>query len=152
MNNKETLKLSNVTLNWAFLGHKNDKGNYASNKYEVTVIMSAAQAQEIRDTGLSAKQKIKELEDGTFKLTLKSNIEPLVFNKDGIAMTTEEKDKIGNGTVANVMANFYDARGQKFIGLSKVLVKNLVEYNGGSSAADLMDDDTATPDQVLEDD
>lgn len=148
----EQIKLTNVTLNWAFLGHKNDKGDYASGKYEATVILTPQQAAQLKEQNLSAKQKIKETEDGMFKITLKSNKEPVVLNSDGIAMTTAEKDRVGNGSVANMFVTIFETRGQKFAGLGKILVKKLVEYSGSSSAADLMDDDTATSTSELEDD
>lgn len=148
----EQIKLTGVTLNWAFLGHKNDKGDYASGKYEATVIMNAEQAAKIKAVGLSPKQKIKETEDGMFKITLKSNLEPVVYNAQGLQMTTEDKDTVGNGTTANLFVTVFDSRGAKFAGLGAIRIKNLVKYSGGS-ADELADEDDAAPfDTGLEDD
>lgn len=151
MADKEQIILKNVELQWAFLGHKNDKGDYASDKYQVDVLMSSEQADQIASK-ISAKQHFKTTEDGRKKITLKSSQAPLVKGPDGLMWTPEKLDTVGNGTTANVMVNIYNSRGQNFAGLGLMKLKVVKEYHPGNSFAALEDDDDSAPFDVLEDD
>lgn len=150
---KQTLILKQVELYWAFLGHPNTNGDYASGKYEVTLHLTPEQAKAVRDKGLSAKQTMKPIE-GTDKvrLVLKSERAPIVGNKDGIQMTPEELDKIGNGSIANILINFFEVRGQLFAGIGKIRMSKIVEYTAKGSFDDLADDDYQSPVADLVDD
>ena len=141
--NKPTVTLKGVELRWAYLGEPNNKGEYASSKYQVDVILNEAQKAVIDTLPRSKKQSVVALDGddaGRYKVTLKSGIEPRVVNADCIRMTPEELKKVGNGTIANLKVVSYSARGQDFIGLGDMRITSLVEYVT-DSFADLMDDD-----------
>lgn len=148
MNN---IVLRNVEINWPFLGHVNNTPEYGSGKYEITVLLNAEQAAELQGK-ISPKQKIKDTEDGRKRLTLKSTMPPMVKGPDGLIWTPEKLDKVGNGTVANVLVNLFESRGSVFAGLGKVLLKTVKEYQAGNSFADLEDEDTQDGFDGLEDD
>lgn len=154
MTNKDTIKLLGVELAWAFLGKVNDKGNYASGKYEVTVIMSPEQAAKFKEAGIADRQKVKPAKDhdGKYQITLKSKLEPFVYDRTGKPLTTEEKNKIGNGTIANVEATIFEVRGSKFAGINRILIKDLKEYTGGVGAEGLMDEEADLDSSELMDD
>lgn len=147
----EQVKLKHVELNWAFLGHPNDKGDYASGKYEVTVTLTPDQAAELKSKNLSAKQRFKEADGGNFKITLKSSKQPHVFKADGRAMTAEEMDTVGNGSIANVFATIFETRGQLFAGLGDVLVVDHKVYQGGGAKALMDDEDNSAPFELADD-
>lgn len=149
----DKLILRNVKLKWCYLKEPNTKGDYASNKYEITAVLTPEQAAELK-SHINPKQKIKE-KDGELSITLKSTVQPAVKGPDGLMYTPEQMAKIGNGTTANVRVNFYTARGMTFAGLSALKVKNLVEYSGGLSDLDDDDDGVApfdTSSTLLDDD
>lgn len=141
--NKPTVTLKGVELRWAYLGEPNNKGEYASGKYQVDVILNEAQKAIVDTLPRSKKQSIVALDGddaGRYKVTLKSGMEPRVVNADCIRMTPAELKKVGNGTIANLKVVSYSARGQDFIGLGDMRITSLSEYSG-NSFEDLMDDD-----------
>ena len=141
--NKPTVTLKGVELRWAYLGEPNNKGEYASGKYQVDVILNEAQKALVETLPRSKKQNIVALEGddaGRYKVTLKSGMEPRVVNADCIRMTPEELKKVGNGTIANMKVVSYSARGQDFIGLGDIRITSLSEYSA-NSFEDLMDDE-----------
>lgn len=147
----EKIKLKQVELNWAYLGEPNTKGDMASGKYEVTVVMTPEQAAQIKEVGLSPRQKIKENGDGRYKICLKSAKEPFVYTKTGAHMTAEEKKKIGNGTLANLFVTIFEVRGQKFAGLGEILVTSLQVFEGTSATALMDEEDTADTSDLIDD-
>lgn len=149
------VRIFNTKLKWAFLGHPNTKGDYASGRYEVTITLTPEQAEDLRGR-INARQKIKTDKDGDLTISVKSQVKPAVYSADGVLLTPEQCDKIGNGTTANVRINIFQSRGMNFAGLSAIRIKELKEYTGGSGADDLLDEDTKAAQQVasqdLEDD
>lgn len=152
---KETFKVLDVELEWAFLGHKNTKGEYASNKYEVTLIMTPEQAATFKEHGIAERQKVKPAKnhEGMYQITIKSELEPKVYDKTGKPMSTEEKDTVGNGSKANVEVGTFEVKGAKFAGISRIVVKDLKEYHSADDASDLIDPaDADLADDLLQDD
>jgi len=151
MSDKKFVIVKNVELCWAFLAEPNTKGEYASGKYQVDLILNEDQKHLLETLQFSNKQKIKDLGEGRYGVTLKSTVKPQVVDNNKMPMTDEAIGKIGNGTIANVRVVAYETRGATFLGLSSVRVKSLVEYNGGS-INDLFDDDEVPTDSVTDDD
>ena len=139
-----------VQLCWAFLAEPNTKGEYASGKYQVDVVINEDQKALLETLQFSPKQKIKDIGEGKYELTLKSTVKPRVLDKDCLPLSDDLVAKIGNGSVANVKVVAYESRGATFLGLSDIRIKDLVEYTGGS-VADLLDDDE-TIDSIATDD
>lgn len=147
----EYVKLKHVEINWAFLGHKNDKGDYASGKYEVTALLTPEQAALLKEQNLSSKQRFKDADNGLLRVTLKSSVQPHVYHKDGTAMTIEEMDTIGNGSIVNIMVTIFETRGQKFAGLGDVLVVDHKVFSGSGASALMDDEDSAAPTELVDD-
>lgn len=141
---KSTL-LKDVELRWAYLAEPQTRGEFASNKYQVDVVMNKDQAAVVK--GLkNARQTIKDLGNGLYSITLKSNRQPQVVNAKKVVMTADELKSIGNGTKAIVKVGQYKGfKDATFLGLSAVMVTNLVQYAGADAFAeiDVADDDTA---------
>lgn len=137
----EKVVLKNVTIKWPFLAEANTKGDFATNKYEVTVVLSEDQAVDLKGR-ISPKQKIKVDKDNDTVITLKSKLPPRVLNKEGLPMSVEDIKKIGNGSVANIRVSLFECRGSVFAGIDTLLMKEVKEYVKGS-VADLLDEDTA---------
>lgn len=133
----KSITLKDVELRWAHLAEPSTKGEFASNKYEVFVVVDKKQAKELE--GLKASsQDLKELDDGLFGITLKSQRKPQVMNNRKQRLSDDEVKAIGNGTRAIVKANQYVGyKGKIFLGLNAVMVTNLVEYAGGDPFADI---------------
>lgn len=138
----ENLVVKNVKLKWAHLAEPNTQGDYASGKYEVSVTLTAEQAEQVR-AAINARQKIKTDKDGDLVVTLKSSVRPLVTDKAGVAYSTETLKKLGNGTVANVRINLYQSRGMTFAGIGAIRVKEFKEYINKADTSDLADEDMA---------
>lgn len=143
--------IKGVELCWAYLAEPNTKGEYASGKYQVDVVINEDQKALLETLQFSPKQKIKDLGEGKFSVTLKSTVKPRVLDKDCMPMSDETVAKIGNGSIANVKVVAYETRGATFLGLSDIRVKNLIEYTGASSVQELLDDDE-TIDSIATDD
>lgn len=138
----ENIVVKNVKLKWAHLAEPNTQGDYASGKYEVSVVLPADKAEELRGK-INSRQKIKTDKDGDLTITLKSSVKPLVVGPNGVAYTTEQLQKIGNGTIANVRINLYPARGMTFAGIGAIKVKELKEFISKADTSDLDDEDSA---------
>lgn len=149
----DQVKLTDVEIAWPFLAEPNNTGDYASGKYEMTVILTPEQAAKIKEQGIAERQKIKPAKDkdGMFQITLKSSKEPFVYGPTGSPLSFEEKKKVGNGSIANLYVTIFEVRGQKFAGLGKVLIKKLVEYTGGAGAGDLLDNPAIDSSELLDD-
>lgn len=147
----QSITLKNVELRWAHLSQPSTKGEYASGKYEVMVVMDKANAKLVKELK-NSNQDLKELEDGMYGITLKSSKKPRVMNKRKEVMTDDEVASIGNGTKAIIKANQYVGYKSKvFLGLQAVMITDLKEYVGEDPFADIeaLDDDDAP---VSEDD
>ena len=136
---KPYVVLKNVELQWPYLGKPQTKGEYASNKYQTDIVFDKAAKEALESIPHSNKQKIKELDDGRFSLTLKTSSEPFVVDNKKMRLSSEDCDKIGNGSIANVKVISYEARGSNFYGLGAIRIVDLKEYVAGLN--DLFDDD-----------
>lgn len=136
--------LKNVKLKWSYLDKPNSQGEFASNKYQVDVVLDEVNKKLIEGV-MSKRQKLKE-KDGEVTITLKSTVKPRVYTMDkGIKrlMTDAELAQIGNGTVAHVKVNQYNT--QKFgafAGLGAIKIVELKQYSG--------DDDFGDDDDIFE--
>lgn len=142
--------LKNVKLRWAYLDKPQTNGEYASNKYQVDVVLDDVAKKAVE--GLkSNRQKFKE-KDGDTLITLKSSVKPHVYVVDkGIKrlMTDEELKSVGNDTVAHVKVNQYNTQKYgMFAGLGAIKIVELKQYTGDDDFGD--DDDV--PFEVAEDD
>lgn len=146
----KSILLKDVELRWACLAEPQTRGEYASNKYQVDVVFGKDDAKLVKELK-NARQTIKDLGDGLYSITLKSNKKPQVVNKKKIVLTADELKGIGNGTKAIVKATQY--KGYKdaiFLGLQAVMITDLVEYAGADAFADIeVDDDTASDDDDI---
>ena len=132
---KQIHTLKNVELMWVFLAQPQTKGEFASNKYQVDVVLDGENLKTIESLK-SKKQSIKE-KDGIKTITLKSTVKPKVYDATGKLMADEDVAKIGNGTVAMVNVSQYDTgKYGTFVGLSAVKVKKLNMYNGSDVFGD----------------
>ena len=123
----QSITLKDVELRWAHLAEPSTKGEFASNKYEVFVVMNKKQADDVSKLK-SGNQDIKELDDGLYGITLKSSKKPKVMNKRKEYLSDDELKAIGNGTRAIVKANQYVGfKGKVFLGLNAVMITNLQE-------------------------
>lgn len=142
----QSITLKNVELRWAHLSQPSTKGEYASNKYEVMVVMDKDNAKLVKELK-NASQDLKEFEDGMYGITLKSSKKPRVVNKAKKVMSDDEVASIGNGTKAIVKVNQYIGfKSKVFLGLQAVMITDLKEYAGEDPFADIeaLDDDDAT--------
>ena len=133
--------LKNVKLRWAYLDKPQTTGEFASNKYQVDVVLDSASKKAVEELK-SNRQKFKE-KDGDTLITLKSSVKPHVYIMDnGIKrlMSDEEMKKIGNDTVAHVKVNQYNTKKYgMFAGLGAIKVIELKQYTGDDDFGD--DDD-----------
>lgn len=151
MDSKKYVVLKDVEFCWAYLAEPNSRGDYASHKYQVDVIITEDQKKTLEELKFSPKQKIRDAGDGRYSLTLKSSIKPRVVDNDKMPMDAETVGSIGNGSIGNIKVVAYESRGAIFLGLSDVRIKKLVKYSGGNSVDDLFEDGEVT-DSVASDD
>jgi hypothetical protein len=147
----QSITIKDVELRWPHLAEPSTKGEFASNKYEVFVVMDKKNADAVSKLKAS-NQDIKELDDGLYGITLKSSKKPKVMNKRKELLSDDELKAIGNGTRAIVKANQYVGFKQKvFLGLNAIMITDLHEYSGGDPFSDIeVDaDDSATDDDDL---
>lgn len=124
----QSITLKNVELRWAHLAEPSTKGEYASNKYEVFVVMDKDTAKAVKEFK-NPSQDIKELEDGLYGLTLKTSVKPIVMNRSKEKLSDGAIKGIGNGTKAIVKANQYVGfKGKIYLGLQAVMVTDYKEY------------------------
>ena len=132
--------LKNVKLRWAYLDKPQTQGEFASNKYQVDVVLDET-SKKLVEGIKSNRQKIKE-KDGSALITLKSSVKPHVYITDkGVKrlMTDAEIASIGNDTVAHVKVNQYNTgKFGAFAGLGAIKIIELKQYVGD---ADFGDDD-----------
>ena len=142
--------LKNVKLRWAYLDKPQTNGEFASNKYQVDVVLDDV-AKKAVEGMKSNRQKFKE-KDGDTLITLKSSVKPHVYVVDkGIKrlMTDDELKSVGNDTVAHVKVNQYNTQKYgMFAGLGAIKIVELKQYTGDDDFGD--DDDI--PFEVAEDD
>lgn len=146
----QSITLKNVELRWAHLAEPSTKGEYASNKYEVFVVMDKDTAKAVKELKNSS-QDIKELEDGLYGLTLKTSVKPTVMNRSKEKLSDEAVKGIGNGTKAIVKANQYVGfKGKIYLGLQAVMVTDYKEYvSDPFDDIDIDDTTTADDDDLL---
>lgn len=149
----KAVTLKDVELRWAHLAEPSTKGEFASNKYEVQVVMSKDDAKLVKELK-SPQQEIKELGEGLYGITLKSSKKPKVVNKAKVPLTDDEIKAIGNGTRAIVKANQYSGfKGKTFLGLQAVMVTDLKAYEGADPFSDIeADADDSAPFDTDDDD
>lgn len=124
----DAITVKNVKLKWAFLAEPNTKGEYASNKYQVDILVPSATAKEIT-AKISKRQKFKKDEEtGLYSLSVKSSKKPMVMDAHKHLMSDDDIRKIGNGSEGHVKINFFEVRKEVFAGLNAVMVTKLVEY------------------------
>ena len=142
----QAVTLKNVELRWAHLAEPSTKGEFASNKYEVMVVVDKDNAKIIKELK-SPQQDLKDLGDGLYGITLKSSKKPTVMNKAKVRLSDDEVKAIGNGTKAIVKANQYSGfKGKIFLGLQAVMVTDLKAYEGADPFADIeADADDSAP-------
>lgn len=122
--NPKPIKISG-TLMWAFL----DKMNELAKKYTVDVChLSEEDVKKLEASGAQVRQK-----DGKgFYITCKSLFEIKPVDTKGNSIT----EKVGNGTKADLIVNFYDHKFSKQhglgIGVKNLTITDLVVYNGPS--------------------
>lgn len=127
--------LHNVKLKWAFLAQPNTKGDFASNKYQVDVVLEGANLDTVNSLK-NNKQKVKD-KDGIKTITLKSSRKPRVYTATGALMSDAEIAKIGNDSVAHVIVEQYDAgKFGKMLGLGSIKVVELKAYTAGDNFED----------------
>lgn len=149
MADNKSVLLKDVELRWAFLAEPQTKGEFASNKYQVDVVFGKDLAKVVKELK-NARQTIKDLGDGLYSITLKSNRKPQVVDKKKHVLSDEDLKSIGNGTKAIVKASQYKGyKDATFLGLAAVMVTDLVEYTGADAFAEIEvddSDDTASAD------
>lgn len=142
MADNKSVLLKDVELRWAFLAEPQTRGEFASNKYQVDVVFGKEQAKIVKELK-NSRQTIKDLGDGLYSITLKSNRKPQVVDKKKHVLSDEDLKSIGNGTKAIVKASQY--KGYKdaiFLGLAAVMITDLVEYAGADAFAEIEVDDS----------
>lgn len=145
----QSITLKNVELRWAHLAEPSTKGEYASNKYEVFVVMDKDTAKEVTKLK-NPSQDIKELDDGLYGLTLKTSVKPTVMNRSKEKLSDETIKGIGNGTKAIVKANQYVGfKGKIYLGLQAVMITDYKEYVSDPFDDIDIDDTTSSDDDDL---
>lgn len=147
----KSLTLKNVTLKWPFLAEPQTRGEYASNKYQVDVLVSKEDAEAMKELA-NPRQKFKKVDD-LYSITLKSSKKPRVIGAKKQILSDEELKKIGNGTIAHVKVNQYKGyKDQVFLGLKAIMVTNFHEYTGGDDFEDIEVEDDTPPFEENDDD
>lgn len=138
--------LKNVELRWPYLHKKNEGGEFASNKYQVDLVLKGDNLKTVEDRK-NKKQKIKE-RDGVSTITLKSSVKPRVYDRSKAIMSDEDIAKIGNGTVAHVKVTQYSSKFGDYLGLGSIKILDVKEYSGSDDFGD-DDDDFKDEDEDL---
>lgn len=142
----KSITLKGVELRWAYLAEPSTRGEFASNKYQVDVVMDKDTAKLVKDLK-NSRQSLKDLGDGLYSITLKSVRKPKVVDSKKIVMPDDVVKGIGNGTKAIVKANQYKGfKDAVFLGLSAVMITDYKQYDGGDAFADIdVDADDSAP-------
>lgn len=153
MNDLKSITLKDVELRWTYLAEPQTKGEFASNKYQIDVVLNKDLAKQVKDLK-NARQTLKDLGDGLYSITLKSSKKPKVVNSKKIVMSDDELKTIGNGTKAIVKATQYKGfKDAIFLGLTAVMITDLHEFTGSDPFADIeVADDTASVTEEGDDD
>ena len=143
--------LKDVQLQYACLAKPADTGEYASNKYEVRVVMTKEQAKMLKDFKLARLVSFRQEDGDKYSTVLRSNKKPRVVDMSRKDLDQEALEAIGNGTVANVKGQVYQTQKGNFLGLEAVVIKELKEYRKGLDE-DLFDGDDSAPFSTQDDD
>lgn len=131
----DTILLKNVKLKWPFLAAPNNKGEFASNKYQVDLVLEGDNLEAIKKI-INPRQKIK-VKDGESVITLKSSVKPRVYNKIKAVMSDEDLKKVGNGSIAHVHVTQYDSKKfGMFAGLGSIKIIDVKEFSGDDDFGD----------------
>lgn len=148
----KTVRLNNVELRWACLAEPQTRGEFASNKYQVDVVFDKDNAKMVKELK-NARQTIKDLGDGLYSITLKSNRKPQVVDTKKRPLSIDELKAIGNGTKAIVQAAQYKGFKEAiFLGLNAVMVTDVKQYSGADAFADIDAGNDDTPFDTGDDD
>lgn len=148
----KTVRLNNVELRWACLAEPQTRGEFASNKYQVDVVFDKDNAKLVKELK-NARQTIKDLGDGLYSITLKSNRKPQVVDTKKRPLSIDELKAIGNGTKAIVQAAQYKGfKDAIFLGLNAVMVTDVKQYSGADAFADIDVGNDDTPFDTGDDD
>jgi hypothetical protein len=148
----KSITLKNVELKWACLAEPQTRGEYASNKYQVDVVFGKDDAKLIKELK-NARQAIKDLGEGLYSITLKSNRRPQVVDAKKRPLSIDELKAIGNGTKAIVKASQYKGfKDAIFLGLNAVMITSLQEYAGADAFADIDVESDDAPFDTSDDD
>lgn len=147
---KKEIQLNNVVLEWPFLGMINDKGNFPTHKYQVTLVLDEKQL-EVLNSVPHPRQNPKKCDDGKYRFTVKSTKQPRVVDINRMPMDIEEVKKIGNGTIASVrLSNYLGYMNTPFLGLSAVKVNEMKAFVAG--AGNQWEDDGYSVEETTSDD
>ena len=138
--------LKNVELRWPYLAKKNEGGEFASNKYQVDLVLTGDNLKKVEEAK-NKKQKIKE-RDGVSTITLKSSVKPRVYDRSKAIMSDEDIAKIGNGTVAHVKVTQYSSKFGDYLGLGSIKVLEVKQYSGSDDFGDDEDDEGQDEDLI----
>lgn len=131
----DTILLKNVKLKWPFLAAPNNKGEFASNKYQVDLVLEGDNLEAVKKI-INPRQKIK-VKDGESVITLKSSVKPRVYNKIKAIMSDEDLKKVGNGSIAHVHVTQYDSKKfGMFAGLGSIKIIDVKEFSGDDDFGD----------------
>lgn len=134
----DTILLKNVKLKWPFLAAPNNKGEFASNKYQVDLVLEGDNLEAVKKI-INPRQKIK-VKDGESVITLKSSVKPRVYNKIKAIMSDEDLKKVGNGSIAHVHVTQYDSKKfGMFAGLGSIKIIDVKEFSGDDDFGDSED-------------
>lgn len=132
------------TAYWTHIQEPNNKGEFASNKYEIVLgNLNAENITKIKALGFASRIQNKDNEQGTF-IKLKSDRQPTLIDKD--KNTISPIPLIGNGSKVLIQPNVYHVpKFGKQIGINSIMLLDLVEYKvkGGG---DLTEFDDELPD------
>ena len=146
------IRLNNVELRWACLAEPQTRGEFASNKYQVDVVFGKEDAKAIKELK-NARQTIKDLGDGLYSITLKSNRKPQVVDTKKRPLSVDELKAIGNGTKAIVQAAQYKGfKDAIFLGLNAIMVTDVKQYSGADAFADIAAESDDAPFDTGDDD
>jgi hypothetical protein len=134
MENTQRVKIK-ADVMWAYM----DKPNDMSGKYQVDLAnLSDPAVKALEDMGITVRQK----EGKGFFITCKSTQPIKAFDKAGDVI---EGVSIGNGSKAIALVGYYDwsygAKTGKSPSLKKLVIDELVSYEGAEAPEAVIDDD-----------
>lgn len=128
------VKLKDVTIYWAFLTRRNEM----SNKYQVDISqLTQKQVEGLAAMGIEVANKG---DDRGFYVTCKSEYSIDAYDTDGSLL---RGDTVGNGSKADVVVTPYEWSWKNkkgvSLGVNKLVITELEEYEGGDDAIDMDD-------------